>query len=66
MTRPAPHPALGDVQLVRSPINLSALPHPEAFHHAAPDPGEHTVELLNEFGVDTAAIERLKNEGVIA
>ena len=66
MTRPAPHPALGDVQLVRSPINLSAVPHPEAFHHAAPDAGEHTVELLREFGVDTAAIEQLKNEGVIA
>ncbi|HET7793020.1 MAG TPA: CaiB/BaiF CoA-transferase family protein [Rhizobacter sp.] len=66
MTRTAPHPALGEVNLVRSPINLSAFPHPEAFHHAAPDAGEQTHELLREFGYDSAAIERLKQQGAIA
>ncbi|MGY4827707.1 CaiB/BaiF CoA transferase family protein [Sphaerotilaceae bacterium SBD11-9] len=66
MTRPAPHPALGEVNLVRSPINLSAFAHPEAFHHAAPDAGEQTHELLQEFGYDNAAIEQLKQQKAIA
>jgi crotonobetainyl-CoA:carnitine CoA-transferase CaiB-like acyl-CoA transferase len=66
MTRAAPHPVLGEVKLVRSPINLSAFPHPEAFHHAAPDAGEQTRELLQEFGLDTPTIEQLKEQGAIA
>ena len=30
-----------------------------------PDLGEHTVEVLRELGYDDAAIERLKNHGII-
>lgn len=66
MTRPAPHAALGDVQLLRSPINLSACPHPESFARAAPDAGEHTDAVLQELGYDAAAIARLRGEGAIA
>lgn len=66
MTRPAPHPALGELKLVRSPINLSAFPQPDAFHHAAPDAGEHTRELLLEFGYDPDTIEQLREQGAIA
>ncbi len=65
MTRPAPHPQLGDVNLVRSPINLSAFPHAERFHHAGPDTGQHTDEVLAEFGYDDAAIAGLREQGVI-
>ncbi|HEY0821615.1 MAG TPA: CaiB/BaiF CoA-transferase family protein [Rhizobacter sp.] len=66
MTRPAPHPALGAVELVRTPINLSRFPHPEAFHHAAPDPGEHTRELLQELGYADTDIDQLQAQGAIA
>ena len=66
MTRPAHHPVLGDVNLVRSPINLSRFPHAEAFHHAAPDAGENTREVLHEFGYGDAAIEQLREQGAIA
>jgi crotonobetainyl-CoA:carnitine CoA-transferase CaiB-like acyl-CoA transferase len=66
MTRPAHHPVLGDVNLVRSPINLSRFPHPEAFHHAAPDAGENTRDVLHEFGYGDAAIEQLREQGAIA
>jgi crotonobetainyl-CoA:carnitine CoA-transferase CaiB-like acyl-CoA transferase len=66
MTRPAHHPALGTIQLIRSPINLSAFPHPEAFHHAAPDPGEHTDELLQELGYPPADVSALRASGAIA
>jgi crotonobetainyl-CoA:carnitine CoA-transferase CaiB-like acyl-CoA transferase len=66
MTRPAKHPVLGEVKLVRSPINLSGFPHPEAFHHAAPDAGEHSRELLAELGFDATTIDNLKEQGAIA
>ena len=45
MTRPATHPVLGEIDLVRSPINLSGFPHPERFTHAGPDPGAQTPTL---------------------
>lgn len=66
MTRPAAHRVLGDVNLVRSPINLSACPHPERFARAAPDPGEHSDELLKELGYDAAMIAQMKTEGAVA
>ena len=66
MTRIAAHPTLGELRLVRSPINMSACPQPERFHHAGPDPGEHNDELLQELGFDAAAITRLKAEGALA
>lgn len=66
MTRPAVHPVLGELALVRSPINLSGFPHPDQFHHAAPDPGEQTEELLRELGYDDTAIEAMKTEGTVA
>lgn len=66
MTRPAPHKDLGDIELVRSPINLSLFPAAERFHHAGPDPGEHTHEVLREFGIAAADIERLIQSGAIS
>ena len=66
MQVPAPHAALGDVQLIRSPINLSRHAHPEAFHHAAPDPGEHSRDVLASFGIDEARIKSLVEGGAIA
>jgi crotonobetainyl-CoA:carnitine CoA-transferase CaiB-like acyl-CoA transferase len=66
MTRPARHRELGEIQLVRSPINLSRFPHPESFHRAAPDPGEHTETLLQELGYDRASIDELRREGAIS
>ena len=66
MQVPAPHADLGDVQLIRSPINLSRHAHPEAFHHAAPDPGEHSRDVLASFGIDEARIKSLVEECAIA
>lgn len=65
MTRPAKHPVLGEVNLIRSPINLSAFPHPEYFHHAAPDPGEQTDALLAELGYGADEIAAMKSEGAV-
>ena len=66
MTRPARHPVLGDIALLRSPINLSAVPHPVRFHLAGPDPGEQSDVLLQELGYDDSAIEAMRAEGAVA
>ncbi len=66
MTRPAQHGVLGRLPLIRSPINLSACPHPEAFRSAAPDAGEHTDAVLSELGYDQAGVQRLREAGVVA
>jgi len=66
MTRKAEHPALGEVNLLRSPINLSASPHPERFDRAAPDPGQHSAELLREADFSDAEIASLMTQGIVA
>jgi len=65
MVIPAPHPVLGNIDLVRSPINLSAFPHDDHFHHAGPDNGEHTTEIMSEMGYDAKEIFELQSKGVI-
>ncbi len=66
MTRTAHHPELGALHLVRSPINLSEHLEQDDFHHAAPDAGQHTDEILAEMGYPKAEIEALRATGVIA
>lgn len=66
MTRPARHAVMGTMELLRSPINLSAFPHPEEFHHPAPDPGEHSEELLRELGYSASEIDTMKATEVVA
>lgn len=66
MTRPADHPELGPLALLRSPINLSAAPHPERFVSAAPDPGAHTDAILRDLGYDDARIAELRDANIAA
>lgn len=66
MTRPALHPQAGTIQLLRSPINLSASPHADAFARAAPDAGEHTDEILRELGYSNESVAALRREGAVA
>ena len=65
ISKPAPHPELGDLNLVRSPINLSEFPHPDKFDVAAPDPGHDSRELLIELGMKEEEITQLLEQGVI-
>ncbi len=65
MVVPASHPVLGSIGLVRSPINLSAFPHDRAFHHAGPDNGEHTIEIMREMGYDDQTISEFQEKGII-
>jgi crotonobetainyl-CoA:carnitine CoA-transferase CaiB-like acyl-CoA transferase len=66
MTRPAPHATLGDLQLLRSPINLSAFPHPESFDRAAPDAGEDTDAVLRDLGYSDDAVAAMRRDGAVA
>ena len=66
MTKPAPHRELGDLHLIRSPINLSGFPHAERFDCAAPDPGQDTGEVLQEFGFSRQEIDELRQARAVA
>ena len=65
MVVPAPHPKRGHINLVRSPINLSRSPHAEAFDRCGPRPGEHSDEILTEFGFGAAEILKLRADEVV-
>ena len=65
MAVPARHPKLGDIDLIRTPINLSAFPKPEKFDRAAPDPGQHTDEILQDFDLTSEEIKALRGAGAI-
>ena len=65
MAKPAPHPQLGEVNLLRSPINLSAFPQADRFERAAPDPGADSDAILGELGCGPDEIDALRGAGVI-
>jgi len=59
-----PHTHLGELPFDRAGFRLSE--HPGGFDRAAPDLGEHSLELLRELlGLSDAAIERLQEDGVV-
>lgn len=57
-----PHPELGELSMVASPLKLSVTP-PVARRHP-PLLGEHTVEVLTELDYPAAAIDALNAAGV--
>lgn len=65
MVKPAYHEKLGDLNLVRSPINLSGFPQSERFDRAGPELGEHTDEILREFGYADDEVKKLRESGAI-
>ena len=65
MAKSAEHPQLGDVNLVRSPINLSGFPQSARFHCAAPDTGADGAAVLAELGLGADEIQSLQSLGVI-
>ena len=65
MAKPAPHQELGELNLIRSPINLSAFPQAAAFDRAAPDPGADTDAVLADAGYAPERIAEFKKAGVV-
>jgi len=58
------HPTYGRIELVANPIKLSKTP--ATIRMPAPEFSQHTEEILLEHGYTWDAIEKLKQEGVIA
>ena len=62
MARPVEHPKLGNIGLVNQPIIMSRTP--PRMDCAGPDKGEHSEEVLREFGFGDDEIETLRSKGV--
>jgi len=63
MTVQLPHALSGTVELVASPMKLSATP--PSYRSAPPLLGEHTGQVLGELGLDADAVDRLRRSGAI-
>jgi crotonobetainyl-CoA:carnitine CoA-transferase CaiB-like acyl-CoA transferase len=63
MAQPIKHPKLGDIEVVGQAVQMSrsAL----RTFSAAPELGEHNAEVYGSLGLDAAALQALKNEGII-
>ena len=58
-----PTPDRGTLQVVRQAVTLSRTP--SAIVRHTPERGEHTDEVLAEFGLSADEIEKLKGNGAI-
>ena len=65
MVATAHHEVLGDIGLVRSPINLSNHERVTDFDRAAPALGAHNSEIYTELGLSDQAIHALKDLGAV-
>jgi crotonobetainyl-CoA:carnitine CoA-transferase CaiB-like acyl-CoA transferase len=63
MTVQLPHPLAGQVKLVASPMKLSGSP--VQYRRPPPLLGEHTAEVLGEFGIDDTELAALRQAGVV-
>lgn len=63
MVRRVEHPTVGEFEVVASPIRLSETPLAEP--RAAPLLGEHTEDVLRQFGYDEGGISSLRAAGAI-
>ncbi len=63
MAMPVPHPLNDRLQLVASPMKLSATP--VQLRRPPPLLGQHTEEVLAELGLDDAQVQALRAEGVV-
>ncbi len=63
MAQPIESPALGPIELVAQPVTLSDTP--STMRVAPPEPGEHTDEIMREFGYGAEEIAAFRRGGVI-
>ncbi len=65
VSKPADHPSMGEIGLIKTPINMPDIPEANNIRRVAPKLGEHTAEILAEYGFSPADIKGLKKSGVV-
>jgi len=65
MTRLAPHPELGPIKLLRSPITLSGFDNETCFEKPGPELGEHSLEILKELNYSDEEVKQLLRSGTV-
>ncbi len=65
MTKKANHSELGELDLLRSPINLSQFSAGSRFERAGPELGEHSLEILKQLDYSDEHIQQLSQSGAI-
>jgi formyl-CoA transferase len=63
MAAPVPHATLGDVHVINQPVKLSRTP--SRMVKPTPEKGEHTDEVLKEYGFSEKDIEELRRGGIV-
>ncbi len=63
MAYPVKHPKLGDQEVIGQAINMSRSKHDN--WTATPEQGEHTEQVLAEFGYDAAAVASFRQRGIV-
>jgi crotonobetainyl-CoA:carnitine CoA-transferase CaiB-like acyl-CoA transferase len=57
------HPIAGDIEIIRNATSIEGVP--DAIRRPSPLPGQHTDEILAQFGVSAERVARLVAGGVI-
>jgi formyl-CoA transferase len=60
---PIEHPAVGEIDVIRNATNIEGVP--GEIRRASPESGEHTDEILDQFGIDVDEIAALREAGVV-
>ncbi|HEU5276438.1 MAG TPA: CoA transferase [Xanthobacteraceae bacterium] len=63
MVETVAHPTIGELEMLGIPFKFSDTP--AAVRRAPPTLGQHTDEILDELGMDAAAVEKLRAEKVV-
>jgi crotonobetainyl-CoA:carnitine CoA-transferase CaiB-like acyl-CoA transferase len=63
MAAPVEHGSLGNIEVVNQAVKLSRTP--SSVVHATPEKGEHTEEVLKEYGYDDKSIAELRARKIV-
>jgi formyl-CoA transferase len=60
---PVTHPSLGEIEIIGNATHLEGVPN--TIRRPAPEPGEHSDEILREFGLTDSEINSLRTQEII-
>jgi formyl-CoA transferase len=63
MAAPVEHGSLGNIEVVNQAVKLSRTP--SRMVHATPEKGEHTDEVLKEYGYDDKSIAEFRARNIV-